>query len=278
MSLAGGVASWLTITRGDAPLIVSIPHTGTVIPEPFEERLVSGWLARKDTDWHVERLYDFAPGLGATVVRTGISRTVIDVNRDPSGISLYPGQATTGLCPVTTFDGEPLWKDGRDPDGAEVASRRAAYFEPYHAALAGEITRLRAVHPAVAVYDCHSIRSAVPRLFDGVLPNLNIGTNDGQSAAASLGAAVEDACDTVEFTRVVNGRFKGGYITRHYGRPADGVHAVQMELACRGYMCEPAGEVDEKTWPVPYDEQRAGSLRAVLQRVLDACLTTLPHL
>ena len=175
------MATFLEITRGTAPLLVSIPHTGTDIPAEIEADLVSLWLARKDADWWIEKLYDFAPALGATVLRTTISRTVIDVNRDPSGASLYPGQATTGLCPTETFDGETLYRAGREPDEAEIARRRALYFAPYHDALAAEIARLRQMHPRIVLYDCHSIRSVVPRLFDGELPHLNLGTNSGRS-------------------------------------------------------------------------------------------------
>jgi formiminoglutamase len=262
---------WLQVTRGGAPLVVSMPHTGTEIPADLERRLTSLWLARKDTDWWVERLYDFAPGLGATVIRTRISRTVIDPNRDPSGISLYPGQATTGLCPTTTFDGEPLYRD-RDPEPEEIAARRTAWFEPYHRALAGEIARLRQRHPVVVLYDCHAIRSQIPRLFAGVLPNLNLGTHSGASCAPQLTARLEAVCDRSDFSRVTNGRFKGGYTTRHYGRPADGVHAVQMELACRGYLREPGGGVTDLDWPCAYDDTVAAPLRAVLQRALAACL------
>ncbi len=263
---------WLEITRGSAPLVVAMPHTGTEIPAALEARLRSLWHARKDTDWWVERLYDFAPGHGATVIRTRISRTVIDPNRDPSGASLYPGQATTELCPTTTFDGEPLYGPGAAPDGAEIAARRASWFEPYHRALSAELARLRARHARVVLYDCHSIRSQIPRLFAGVLPNLNLGTHSGASCAPQLTAAIEAVCDATEFTRVTNGRFRGGYTTRHYGRPADGVHAVQMELACRGYLREPAGMVASADWPVAYDPEFAAPLRRVLERVLAACL------
>src|SRR5579863_5143453 len=192
---------WLEVTRGAAPLVVSMPHTGTEIPADLEPRLRSLWLARKDTDWWVERLYDFAPALGATVIRTRMSRTVIDPNRDPSGASLYPGQATTELCPTTTFDGEVLY--ARElPGTEEIAARRAAWFDPYHRAIAGEIARLRQRHPLVVLYDCHSIRSQIPRLFAGVLPNLNLGTNSGASCAAELTARLEAVCAVGGFSRV----------------------------------------------------------------------------
>jgi formiminoglutamase len=206
------------------------------------------------------------------VIRTGISRTVIDVNRDPSGVSLYPGQATTELCPTTTFDGEPLYQPGMEPSAGSIAERRARFFDPYHAALRAEIGRLRAQHAHVVVYDCHSIRSVIPRLFEGTLPHFNIGTNGGTSCAPALSDAVEKICSESGFSHVVNGRFKGGYITRSLGRPEDGVHAVQMELACRGYMREPLGPVAEAEWPSAYDEADAAPMRAALIRVLEACL------
>jgi formiminoglutamase len=266
------MADWLQVSRGDAPLIVSFPHTGTEIPTAIEATLASSWLARMDADWWVNQLYDFADALGATSVRTAISRTVIDVNRDPSGASLYPGQATTELCPTTTFDGAPLYKPGQAPDAEAIAARRKAFFDPYHAALAAEVERLRAVHGKVVVYEAHSIRSLVPRLFDGELPNFNIGDNDGATCDPALTAAVETVCDATAFTRVTNGRFKGGWTTRHYGRPADGVHALQMELACRGYMDDPAEPPTAETWPSPYDPTRAAPMRAALTDILQACL------
>lgn len=265
--------SWLTVTRGTAPLVVSLPHTGTDIPAAYERGLVSPWLARRDCDWWIERLYAFAADLGATVVHTAISRTVIDVNRDPSGVSLYPGQATTELCPTTTFDGEPLYQPGTEPTTAEIAERRARYFDPYHAALAAEVARLRASHGTVVVYDCHSIRSVIPRLFEGTLPHFNIGTNGGVTCAPALASAIEAICAATDFSHVMNGRFKGGFITRSQGRPAEGVHAVQMELACRGYMAEPLGPVAEGQWPTPWDVAYAAPMSAALTRILEACLS-----
>ena len=262
---------WVQVRRGTAPLVVSLPHTGTDIPADIEPALVSPRLARKDADWWVDRLYAFAADLGATLVRTAISRTVIDVNRDPSGASLYPGQATTDLCPLTTFDGEDLYRPGKAPGASEVERRKAAYFAPYHDALQGEIDRLRARHPRVVVYEAHSIRSVVPRLFDGELPQFNIGTNAGASCDPALAQAVQAVCAASPYSWVADGRFKGGWTTRHYGRPEHGVHALQMELACRGYMDEPAGPVTVTTWPTPFDLDRAAPLDAVLRAILQAC-------
>jgi N-formylglutamate deformylase len=270
--MTSGYPTWLTIEQRDAPLLVSFPHTGTNIPPDIEARCVSPWLARKDADWWIDELYAFVRDLGATVIHTAISRTVIDVNRDPSGVSLYPGQNTTELVPTTTFDGEPLWKLGQAPDANEIEWRKATYFAPYHTALAAEIARLRGKHARVALYDCHSIRSIIPRLFPGELPVMNIGTNAGAACDVDLAEPIAAIASASRFSAVVNGRFKGGYITRQYGRPDEGVHAVQMELACRGYMREPVGPVDASTWPVPFDAGYATDICATLRAILEACL------
>jgi N-formylglutamate deformylase len=265
--------AWLEITEGSLPLVLSIPHSGTQIPEQLQPGLVSPFLARCDTDWWVERLYDFGANLGATIVRTTLSRTVIDVNRDPSGQSLYPGQATTGLCPVTTFDGTALYAPGAQPDAAAIARRIRDYFLPYHAALEAQLARLKARHDKIVLYDCHAIRSRVPRLFAGELPQFNLGTHSGSSCDPQLREAVAQVCASSGRSHVVDGRFKGGYITRHYGRPATHIHALQMELACRGYLEEPAGELTADNWPAPYDPARASALRATLALVLATCLS-----
>jgi formiminoglutamase len=260
---------WLTLDRADAPLVVSFPHAGTDIPAELQPRYASLWHARRDADWWVDKLYDFAHAMGATTVRTSVSRSVIDVNRDPSGASLYPGQATTQLCPTTDFDGAPLYRDGQAPDAAEIARRRETYFAPYHAALRAELGRLRTLHPRVVLFDAHSIRSRIPRLFDGELPQFNIGTNSGRSCADALSDAVERECAG---SHVVDGRFKGGWTTRHYGVPELGFHAIQLELSCRGYM----DEVDAPSpdnWPTPYSEARAAKMRATLRQILEACLS-----
>jgi len=261
---------WLVVERRETPLIVSIPHAGTGL-DGREGRFVSPWLARRDADWHIPKLYDFARALGATIVRTALSRSLIDVNRDPSGASLYPGQATTELCPTTTFDGDSLYRPGDAPSAAEIVDRRRRYFDPYHAALAAEIARLRARHPRIALYDAHSIRSRIPRLFDGELPVFNLGTNSGASCDAALRARLVAGLEASGASFVADGRFKGGWITRHYGRPQDGVHALQMELGCRAYMEEPE-PIDETNWPTPLHESRAARTRATLKRVLEDVL------
>jgi N-formylglutamate deformylase len=253
------------IRRGDSPLILSMPHVGTRLTPEAAARLNETGLSVGDTDWWIDRLYDFADDMAPTVIRARLSRYVIDVNRDPSGASLYPGQATTDLCPTTTFDGEPLYGPGMEPDAAEIARRREAYHAPYHAALAAEIGRVRERHGYALLYDCHSIRSVIPRLFEGTLPTFNIGTNSGASCAPEIEAAVVEACAAAGPDHAVNGRFKGGFITRHHGRPAAHVHAVQMELTQAAYMLE--------TPPWTYDAATAAPTRAVLRDVLAAMLT-----
>lgn len=257
--------TWLHVDPGDSPLILAFPHGGTDIPAELQPEFRSLWLARRDADWHIRSLYD---GLAdATMVWTDMSRSVVDCNRPPSDESLYPGQATTGLCPVETFDGEPLYRPGHAPD---VAARRQAWFHPYHDGLSGEVERLRAVHDRIVVYDCHSIRSRVPRLFEGELPELNIGTDGGRTCDGALSDAVVNAASVRP--HVLNGRFRGGWTTRHYGRPEEGIHAVQMEIAMRAYLAEPEAVPDERNWPPAYDPEHAAPLRAVLGDVLAAAL------
>ncbi len=262
--------AFLAIERRDAPLIVSIPHAGTDLAE-YETRFVSPWAARRDADWHLPALYDFAGRLGATVVATAISRSVIDVNRNPDGLSLYPGQSTTELCPTTTFDGEPIYRVGEAPHAAEIEARRARYYAPYHAALRAEIARLRRSHKRVALYDAHSIRSRIPRLFAGELPVFNLGTNSGASCSSRLRERLAAILAASGETHVVDGRFKGGWITRDFGRPDAGVEAVQLELACRAYMDDPA-DPGPHNWPGPIDEERAAPTRATLRALLAVLL------
>jgi len=251
----------IEVVRGDGPLVLGLPHTGVYVPPEIMARLNVTGRALADTDWHIERLYD---GLidGVTTVRTPVHRYVIDVNRDPGGESLYPGQNTTGLVPLTDFDGEPIWQDGEAPDPAEVEARREAYHAPYHAALAGELERVCAAHGFAILYDCHSIRSRIPFLFDGTLPDLNIGTNGGTTCAPGIAATVRDTCAASGYSAVTDGRFKGGWTTRHYGRPAEGLHAIQMELAQSTYLAAEAP-------PWSYDATRAAPLRATLRAILE---------
>ncbi|MES2042657.1 MAG: N-formylglutamate deformylase [Pseudomonadota bacterium] len=257
--------SWLHVERRDTPLILAFPHGGTLMPNALVHQFRSAWWAVRDADWHIRALYD---GLAeATLIWTDVSRSVIDCNRDPSGASLYPGQNTTGLCPTETFDAEPLYHSGETPD---IDARRAAWFTPYHEAIAAEIARLRALHPRIVLYDCHSIRSRIPHLFDGELPELNIGTDNGATCAPALADAVVAA--SANRSHILNGRFRGGWTTRHYGRPGEGVHAIQMEIAMRAYLDEPAGEPTQHNWPPSWNPDRAAPLRADLARILAATL------
>ncbi|MEM9249307.1 MAG: N-formylglutamate deformylase [Pseudomonadota bacterium] len=253
--------SFVEVCQGDSPIVLGLPHTGTDLPEDSATGLTEVGRALADTDWFVDELYaGLLPDL--TTVRTRVHRYVIDVNRDPSGQSLYPGQNTTALCPVTDFDGNALYHPGAEPDDAEVARRLETYHAPYHAALRREMERVREMHGVAILYDCHSIRSVAPYLFAGRLPDLNIGTNDSTSCALVFETAVASVCAAAgDYTSVVNGRFKGGWTTRHYGRPAEGWHAIQMELAQSTYL-----KAEAPPWPVSL--RSADRLRAVLTLVL----------
>jgi N-formylglutamate deformylase len=214
-----------------------------------------------DTDWHVDRLYDFLGEIGASVIAARYSRYVIDLNRPPDRRPLYPGASETELCPTTTFDDEPIYLPGQEPGRAEVEERRRRYWEPYHTGLTAEISRLRSEHGAVVLWDAHSIRSHVPRFFEGRLPDLNIGTGGGMSAdPALIGAVAAEAASAEGFTQVLDGRFRGGYITRHYGNPATGVHSIQMELSQATYM--------EESPPWTFREDLAKEIRPVLRKLL----------
>jgi formiminoglutamase len=252
------------IVTGQGPLLLAQPHGGIEVPQSIAARLNRRGLELADTDWHIGRLYD---GLAAdaTVVSTPIHRYVVDANRGPDDQSLYPGQNTTGLCPTTTFDGIDIYLPGQAPSGDEIEARRLRYHEPYHAALREQLERIHQRHGFAILYDCHSIRSVVPYLFDGKLPAFNIGSNDGASCAAEIETAVRAVCESAaDYDTVVNGRFKGGWTTRHYGEPGRGFHAIQMELAQCNYMLEQA--------PWTYDTGRADKLRAILASILQNLL------
>ncbi|MFM0212023.1 N-formylglutamate deformylase [Paraburkholderia sediminicola] len=252
------------LQRGEAPLLISIPHLGTQIPDDLLERYSDAALTLADTDWHLDRLYSFAANLGATVLGARISRYVVDLNRPPNDESLYPGQTTTGLCPSETFRGEQVYREGCEPDADEKQQRVGRYWQPYHAALATELARLKSRHKNVLLWEAHSIASILPRLFDRKLPDLNLGTQDGRTAAAEVQRAAEQAAASGHFTCVANGRFKGGYITRHFGAPQAGIHAIQLEMCQSTYMNEAA--------PFNYDEARASSVQPVLRGMVEASL------
>jgi N-formylglutamate deformylase len=250
---------------GTAPLLVSMPHVGTRLPAELAARMTDAAAALPDTDWHLERLYDFLAALGASVLVATHSRYVVDLNRPPDGANLYPGQDTTGLVPVDTFARAPLYRDGAAPTADEVPVRVERYWRPYHQQLARELDRLRVVHGYALLWDAHSIASEVPRFFVGRLPDFNLGTADGASCAREIENAVAAvARQAPGYTAVLNGRFKGGYITRRYGRPTERVHAIQLELAEITYMHEAP--------PFAFDEVRAARLRPHLRAMIEAML------
>ncbi|MCE7951518.1 MAG: N-formylglutamate deformylase [Xanthomonadales bacterium PRO7] len=235
-----------TLHRGTAPLFVSLPHDGTAIPDDIAARMTPAARRVPDTDWHVSRLYAFARELGASMIVPNFSRYVVDLNRPPDDVSLYPGQNTTGLCPIVQFSGEKIYLPGQEPTPDEIAQRVECYWRPYHDALTAEIARIKAAHGRVVLWEGHSIRSVVPFLFDGRLPDFNLGTANGASCSADLQRRLSGVLAAQEkYTFVVNGRFKGGYITRRYGDPANGVDAVQLELAQSNYMDEDSFAYDE---------------------------------
>lgn len=250
-------------THGAVPLLISVPHSGTHIPDDLAAKMTPEALTTPDTDWHVDSLYDFAGGLGAHMLVATHSRYVVDLNRPATDENLYPGQNTTGLCPVDTFDEKPVYKDQADhPDTAETARRTEFYWKPYHNKLAETLDMIRAQYGYALLWDAHSIRSEVPRFFKGRLPDLNIGTANGRSCTPLLSdALLKTAERNQDFTAVLNGRFKGGYITRNYGRPEDNIHAVQMEQSQITYM-------DENP-PFTYRPDLAAKVKPLLQELIE---------
>ena len=250
-----------THVRGDSPLVVSVPHAGRYIPDAIAMRLSNAAREVPDTDWHVEELYGFVPSTGGTLLVATHSRYVVDLNRNPTGAALYAGADNTELCPTRTFANESIYVAGEEPSATEVAARRATFFDPYHALLGSEIARIRARHGFALLLDGHSIASEVPRFFAGRLPDLNLGTADGASCAADVqDFARRMLTEASAFTHVVNGRFKGGYITRVFGAPREGVHALQLEIAQGCYM-------DERH-PRDFNPSRASDLARVLERLV----------
>jgi len=253
-----------TLHRGNAPLLVSLPHDGSEIPKALAARMTPAARRAPDTDWHVGRLYAFAMSLGASVLAPCYSRYVVDLNRPPDDTSLYPGQNTTGLCPTRQFCDQPVYREGEEPDAAEVAARVDRYWRPYHDCLRTELERLRAAHGRVVLWEGHSIRGELPFLFEGRLPDLNLGTAGGESCSPALQQRLEAVLAAqADFDWVANGRFKGGYITRHYGAPGRGIDAVQLEISQRTYMDEDSGA---------WDDARAARTQRLLRALLQAAL------
>lgn len=254
--------------RGSSPLLVSMPHIGTEIPKDLQAAYSPRALALEDTDWHLDLLYDFLSELGASVLKPRYSRYVIDLNRPPDDAPMYPGASNTELCPTRFFTGDALYRPGCEPGSDECKRRRETYWQPYHTTLAAELERIKAQHGYALLWDAHSIRSQLPWLFEGTLAGLNIGTANGAAADTAVAAAVVDACAATDaVSHVLNGRFKGGYITRHYGFPANHVHAVQLEMCQYLYMVEAA--------PFDYDLDKARQiqplLKTMMSRALAAC-------
>jgi N-formylglutamate deformylase len=252
--------------QGSQPLLISMPHVGTYVPPALAARLTDVARQVPDTDWHLERLYGFAKDLGASLLIATHSRYVIDLNRDPSGASLYPGQSVTGLCPVDDFDDQPLYRDPQDvPGEAEIVQRRDSIWQPYHQQLQAELARLQAQHGKAVLWDAHSIRSVLPRFFEGKLPDLNLGSGNGTSCDPAMAATLLAIAQSAPgYTAVLNGRFKGGYITRQYGRPADGIHAIQLEMTQCSYM--------QESMPFDYLPEVAAGIQPHLQRMVEAAL------
>lgn len=254
----------VALHRGTAPLLISLPHDGSEIPAGIATRMTESARRAPDTDWHVSRLYGFARELGASMLVPRYSRYVVDLNRPPDDVSLYPGQNTTGLCPTVQFSGEPVYREGQEPTADEIAARVEGYWQPYHAALREELERIRATHGHVVLWEGHSIKGEVPFLFDGRLPDLNLGTAGGTSCAFAVQQRFEAILAAQSrYDWVVNGRFKGGYITRHYGDPADGIDAVQLEISQRIYM-------DEATFA--WDETLSQGAQALIRKLLATVL------
>ncbi|GAA0605884.1 N-formylglutamate deformylase [Paenochrobactrum glaciei] len=254
------------VKQGSSPVIIGLPHTGTNVPDDIWARLNDNGRILADTDWHIHKLYD---GLleNATTVRATFHRYCIDANRDPEGVSLYPGQNTTSLIPITDFDGLAIWKEGEEPKSDDIQDRLSRFHKPYHDAFAAEIERVKNIHGIAVVYDCHSIRSHIPFLFEGTLPDFNIGTDMGKTCAAEIEAIAVDVTSKASgYSSILNGRFKGGWTTRYYGQPENRVHAIQMELAQKTHLAS-------ESLPFAYDEAKAERLRihlkTLLQRIED---------
>ncbi len=251
--------------QGDSPLLISIPHDGRDLAPGMAERMSDEARSLPDTDWHVRRLYEFAGQLDASVLAARFSRYVVDLNRPSSDDALYAGQLSTGLCPSATFDGANIYAHGRSCGSLEKQQRIRTYWQPYHDRLDAELTRIRSSHGYALLWDAHSIRSRVPALFPGVLSDLSIGTHEGASCDHRLQNAVYQAAIRSDYSVVLNGRFKGGHITRHYGTPDENIHAVQLELAQHSYM-------DEQT--LRYDEDAAARLNVAIRAMLEAFVSS----
>lgn len=254
-----------SLHQGHGPLLISMPHSGTQLPDDIRARLTDNALRLQDTDWHIPQLYDFVDRNEVSVLQANMSRYVVDLNRAPDNQPLYPGQYGTGLCPTQSFRGEALYKAESDqPSDAEIAQRVADFWQPYHQSLASELQRIKAIHGYALLYDAHSIASQVPSLFEGELPALNLGTAKGSSCAAGMTEALGDCLKRSPYSCAVNGRFVGGYITRQYGKPDEHIHAVQMEIAQIHYMDE-----EDFQWQSSRGEKLQQTLQTLLATFID---------
>ena len=257
----------VSVTQGNGPIVLGLPHTGTFVPDTVLAQLNDNGRLLADTDWHIDRLYN-GQADGTTTVTANFHRYVIDANRDPEGASLYPGQNTTGLVPVTDFDGVDIWQNR--PASDDIEMRRSTFHAPYHQALGDEMRRVKDLHGYAILYDCHSIRSDIPFLFEGTLPVFNIGTNLGATCDPRVAQLVEDIAAGSGHDTVMNARFKGGWTTRRYGQPTNGFHAIQMEIAQRTYLKDEAA-------PWIYDKAKAEKLRDILRSILNSLNTWRPR-
>ncbi len=255
-------------SEGSSPLLISIPHVGTTLPKEIACNLTTEAMRLADVDWHLDLLYDMAQDFNISTLSAEYARYVIDLNRSPENTSLYPGQDVTGLCPIDTFAKEPIYQDGAQPSEHEIQKRIEQYWLPYHQKLASELARIKAIHGVAILWEAHSIASQVPRFFTGQLPDLNFGTADTSSCDTSLqqalAATMRESPHAKKYNYVFNGRFKGGYITRHYGVPSQHIHAVQLEMSQRIYM--------EESPPYKYDSELAKNVKPLLSALLQTCL------
>jgi N-formylglutamate deformylase len=259
--------SVFTFHRGSLPLLVSIPHAGTEVPEPIGRRFTAAGRQLSDTDWYVDQLYAFAADMGASVIKANYSRYVVDLNRSPDSSSLYATNPTSPVCPAFTFGGDEIYRTGEEPQPAEIAERTGRYWQPYHDCIHDEIERARERHGFALLWDAHSIASEVPGLFTGVLPEFNFGTRDDASCPPAVSSVLLRSIHADgKYSAVLNGRFKGGYITMNYGCPARGIWAVQLELAQRSYMEESLGST--------FDPARARDAGFRIRTLLDLYLAS----
>ena len=247
---------------GGVPLLVSVPHDGRQLPDDIARQMTDTGRSLPDTDWHVARLYSFAKEFGASMIIANYSRYVVDLNRPADDAAMYEGQLVTGLCPTRTFSGKDIYADKVTIDTDDRVRR---YWRPYHDEIKKTLEGLRESHGYALLWDAHSIASRVPTLFEGELPVLNFGTWDGRSCSNAMSDALLRAAAENPYDAVLNARFKGGHITRHYGKLEENVHAVQLELAQRAYM-------DEAT--ASYDDAKASQLRDTLWRLFESFTKT----